>query len=249
VSSTTRSSAVPTVSEIEGRPDPPVGGFGAAVEVRNVSRRFGPVEALRGVDLDVTPGELVLVTGRSGSGKSTLLNVIGGLDEPDGGEVLIDRKPIWRKADLSAARRDLVGFVFQQHLLMDELSARANIEVPLIGAGVPRSARRARAFELLAEVGLNERGDHLPSMLSGGERQRVAVARALANRPRLLLADEPTGALDSVTSARLIELLLSLRNRHGTTMIIVSYDREVRKRADRTVTLVDGRIAPARARG
>ncbi len=216
--------------------------------MRNVSRRFGPVEALRGVDLDVAPGELVLVTGRSGSGKSTLLNVIGGLDEPDGGAVLIDREPIWRQANVSMARRDLVGFVFQQHLLLDELSARANVEVPLIGAGVRRSARRARALELLAEVGLSERAEHLPSMLSGGERQRVAVARALANRPRLLLADEPTGALDSVTSAQLIELLVSLRDSRGTTMIIVSYDPEVRKRADRTVTLVDGRIASARVR-
>jgi len=224
-------------------------GSGAAVEVRNVSRRFGAVEALSGVDLQVAPGELVLVTGRSGSGKSTLLNLIGGLDEPDGGAVLIDREPIWRKANPSAARRDLVGFVFQQHLLLDELSARANVEVPLIGAGVPRSTRHARALELLAEVGLSERGGHLPSMLSGGERQRVAVARALANRPRLLLADEPTGALDSVTSTRLIELLVSLRDSHGTTMIIVSYDPEIRQRADRTVTFVDGRIMPARTRG
>jgi putative ABC transport system ATP-binding protein len=138
-----------------------------------------------------------------------------------------------------------VGFVFQQHLLLGELSARANVEVPLIGAGAPRNARRARALQLLAEVGLSERAEHLPSMLSGGERQRVAVARALANRPRLLLADEPTGALDSVTSRRLIELLVSLRDSHGTTMIIVSYDPEVRTRADRIMTLVDGRIASA----
>ena len=249
MSSSTRASARRTVTEIEGLPDPPVGGSGAAVEVRNVSRRFGPVEALRGVDLDVAPGELVLVTGRSGSGKSTLLNLVGGLDEPDSGAVLIDRRPIWQQANVSVARRDLVGFVFQQHLLLDELTARANVEVPLIGAGVPRSERRTRALELLAEVGLSDRVEHLPSMLSGGERQRVAVARALANRPRLLLADEPTGALDSVTSARLIELLVSLRDSHGTTMIIVSYDPAVRERADRIVTLVDGCIGSARARG
>ena len=183
----------------------------------------------------------MLVTGRSGSGKSTLLHVIGGLDRPDGGAVLIDREPIWRRANVSVTRRELVGFVFQQHLLLDELSARANVEVPLIGAGVSRSARRTRALELLEEVGLSDRVEHLPSMLSGGERQRVAVARALANHPRLLLADEPTGALDSATSARLIDLLVSLRDSYGTTMIIVSYDAEVRKRADRTVTLVDGR--------
>ena len=113
----------------------------------------------------------MLVTGRSGSGKSTLLNVIGGLDQPDGGLVLIDREPIWQKANLSLARRDLVGFVFQQHLLLAELSAQGNVEVPLIGAGVPRRERRTRALELLAEVGLSDRGSHLPSMLSGGERQ------------------------------------------------------------------------------
>jgi len=216
--------------------------------VRDVSKRFGPIEALRGVDLDVAPGELTLVTGQSGSGKSTLLNLIGGLDTPDAGAVLIDREPIWRQSNVTAARRDLVGFVFQRHLLLDELSARANVEVPLIGAGVSRGTRRALALELLAEVGLSERAEHLPSMLSGGERQRVAVARALANSPRLLLADEPTGALDSVTSGRLIELLVSLRETRGTTMIIVSYDPEVRKRADRAVTLVDGRITPARMR-
>ena len=233
-----------TVTGAEGVTDPPAGGSagpGAAVEVRNVSKRFGPIEALCGVDLEVAPGELMLVTGRSGSGKSTLLHVIGGLDRPDAGAVLIDREPIWRRANVSVTRRELVGFVFQQHLLLDELSARANVEVPLIGAGVSRSARRTRALELLEEVGLSDRVEHLPSMLSGGERQRVAVARALANHPRLLLADEPTGALDSATSARLIDLLVSLRDSYGTTMIIVSYDAEVRKRADRTVTLVDGR--------
>ena len=215
---------------------------GARVQVRHATRRFGTITALEDVDLGVDAGELVVITGRSGSGKSTLLNLIGGLDQPDSGSVLIDEEPIWRGAELVQARRELVGFVFQQHLLLGELSARVNVEVPLIGAGIAARARRARACALLDEVGLGDRVDHLPAMLSGGERQRVAVARALANRPRLLIADEPTGALDSVTSRRIIDLLADIRMRHGMTMIIVSYDPELRDRADRTVTLIDGRI-------
>jgi putative ABC transport system ATP-binding protein len=139
-----------------------------------------------------------------------------------------------------------VGFVFQQHLLLGELSARMNVEVPLIGAGMPRAARRARALEPLAEVELGHRADHPPSMLSGGERQRVGVARALANAPRLLVADEPTGALDSVTASHLIDVLVRLRDSHRMTVIVVSYDPEVRGRADRTVTLLDGRISSPR---
>jgi putative ABC transport system ATP-binding protein len=213
------------------------------VLVENVSRRFGTIQALCNVRLEVAPGELLVITGRSGSGKSTLLNLIGGLDHPDSGRVLIDREAIWQRSSILSARRELVGFVFQQHLLMGELSARMNVEVPLIGAGVSRGARRARALELLAEVDLGDRADHLPSMLSGGERQRVAVARALANAPRLLVADEPTGALDSVTASRMIDLLVRLRDSHGMTVIVVSYDPEVRNRADRTVTLLDGRIS------
>jgi putative ABC transport system ATP-binding protein len=215
---------------------------GARVQVRHATRRFGTITALQDVDLQVDAGELVVITGRSGSGKSTLLNLIGGLDQPDSGSVLIDDEPIWRGDELVQARRELVGFVFQQHLLLGELSARVNVEVPLIGAGIAARARRAQACALLDEVGLGDRADHLPSMLSGGERQRVAVARALANRPRLLIADEPTGALDSVTSRRIVDLLADLRLRHGMTMIIVSYDSELRDRADRTVILIDGRI-------
>lgn len=143
------------------------------------------------------------------------------------------------------ARRELVGFVFQQDLLVSELTARANVEVPLIGAGIPAARRRRRALELLDEVDLGDRAEHLPSMLSGGERQRVAVARALANSPRMLLGDEPTGALDSLTASRIVELFLRLRDLHGMTVIVVSYDPEVQDRADRTLTLLDGRIAPS----
>jgi predicted ABC-type transport system involved in lysophospholipase L1 biosynthesis ATPase subunit len=136
----------------------------------------------------------------------------------------------------------VVGFVFQSHLLLESLPARANVEVPLIGAGIHRRERHRRALELLGEVGLAERAGHLPSELSGGERQRVAVARALANQPRLLLADEPTGALDSGTSARVLDLLFNLRDRLGMTLVVVSYDASVGARADRTLTLADGRL-------
>jgi len=208
-----------------------------------VSRRFVDVEALRDVSLHVAPGELVAVTGRSGSGKSTLLNLISGLDRPTEGRVLIDGVDIAEGRRDERARRKLIGFVFQQHLLLSELTAQLNVEVPLIGAGVPARERRRRALELLDEVGLAHRAQHRPATLSGGERQRVAVARSLANGPRLLLADEPTGALDSANSQRIIELLATLRARHGMTVIVVSYDTAVYAHADRTMTILDGRLA------
>jgi putative ABC transport system ATP-binding protein len=225
-----------------GEKSRPEGAPGALVDVDRIGRNFGPIVALRDVSLRAVPGELLVVTGRSGSGKSTLLNLIGGLDQPSVGRVLIDGEPIWEGPHIVKARRELVGFVFQQHLLLNELSAQANVEVPLIGAGVSRRERHRRALELLEQVDLLDRAEHLPSMLSGGERQRVAVARALANSPRLLLADEPTGSLDSVNATRIIELLVRLREREGMTVIIVSYDPAVGARADRTVTLLDGQL-------
>ncbi|HEY7890781.1 MAG TPA: ABC transporter ATP-binding protein [Solirubrobacteraceae bacterium] len=215
---------------------------GADVVVDDVSKSFGRIAALRGVSLRLKPGEAVAMAGRSGSGKSTLLALIGGLERPDTGRVLIDGQPIWAQPRPARARREVVGFVFQRHLLLGALSARANVEVPLIGAGAHRAARHERAMSLLEEVGLADRAEHLPSELSGGERQRVAVARALANEPRLLLADEPTGALDSVTSERVFDLLFRLRDRLGMTLFVVSYDRSVGDRADRAITLTDGQI-------
>jgi putative ABC transport system ATP-binding protein len=215
---------------------------GAAVSVEGVGKSFGRIAALRGVSLRVEPGEAVALTGRSGSGKSTLLSLLGGLEQPDAGRVRIDGRAIWREPHPARARRELVGFIFQRHLLLGTLSARANVEVALIGAGVRHAERRRRALQLLEEVGLADRAEHLPSELSGGERQRVAVARAVANEPRLLLADEPTGALDSRTSERVLDLLFGLREEHGMTMVVVSYDRAVGARADRTVTLIDGQI-------
>jgi putative ABC transport system ATP-binding protein len=218
---------------------------GAAVIVDHASKSFGRISALRDVSLKVDPGEAIAISGRSGSGKSTLLTLIGGLEQPDNGQILIDGQPIWKQPRPARARREIVGFIFQRHLLLGTLSARANVEVPLIGAGVRPAERRRRALALLADVGLADRADHLPSELSGGERQRVAVARALANQPRLLLADEPTGALDSITSERVLDLLFRLRDRLGMTMLVVSYDRVVGSRADRTVTLMDGQFTPS----
>jgi len=212
------------------------------VRLSGVSKRYGRISAVLAVDLQIGPGEFVWITGRSGSGKSTLLNLIGGLETPDEGEVLIDSHPVWREGNISEHRRKLVGFVFQHHLLLPMLSARANVEVPLIGAGVHRRERARRALDLLAEVGLTDRAEHRPEELSGGERQRVAVARALVNEPRLLLADEPTGALDTATSERLLDLLFSIRERHRTTMVMVSYDPLVEKRADRIYRMLDGRL-------
>jgi putative ABC transport system ATP-binding protein len=215
---------------------------GAEVVVDSVAKSFGKVSALRGVSLRIAPSEAVLITGRSGSGKSTLLALIGGLEDPDAGRVLVDGRAIWSQPHPAHLRRELVGFVFQRHLLLEALSARANVEVPLIGTGARARERRRRSLELLGEVGLADRAEHLPSQLSGGERQRVAVARALANEPRLLLADEPTGALDSGTSERILDLIFGLRDRLGMTMVVVSYDPAIGARADRTVTLIDGQI-------
>jgi predicted ABC-type transport system involved in lysophospholipase L1 biosynthesis ATPase subunit len=213
---------------------------GAEVLAEGVSKSFGRISALREASLRVSPGEAVVITGRSGSGKSTLLALIGGLDRPDRGRVTIDGEPIWNDTHPARARREVVGFVFQRHLLLQTLSAQANVEVPLLGAGMHRAQRRERARELLDDVGLAERATHIPAQLSGGERQRVAIARALANEPRLLLADEPTGALDSTTSERILDLLFGLRDRLGMTMILVSYDAAIGARADRTVTIADG---------
>jgi putative ABC transport system ATP-binding protein len=214
------------------------------VVVDRVSRTFdGRIHALQDVSLHVRPGEVVLITGRSGSGKSTLLSLIGGLDKPDAGTVTVDGVSVADVEDVTRFRREVVGFVFQLHHLLPVLTAQGNVEVALLGAGVAQPERRERALALLGEVGLSERADHLPVKLSGGERQGVAIARALANRPRLLLADEPTGALDSASTRGVLDLLRGVRDRHGTTVIVVSHDPIVRELADRTLTMADGRLS------
>jgi ABC-type lipoprotein export system ATPase subunit len=216
---------------------------GAEVIVEHVSKSYDSrIAAVRDASLRLAPGEFASLTGPSGCGKSTLLNLIGGLARPDSGSIVVHGVSVPELERPAEYRRTTVGFVFQLHHLLPMLTAGGNVEVPLIGAGLGRRERRERARELLAEVGLGERVDHLPSQLSGGERQRVAVARALANRPRLLLADEPTGALDSDSSRRVLDLLATLRARHGMTMLVVSYDPEVGRHADRTLGMADGRI-------
>jgi putative ABC transport system ATP-binding protein len=217
-------------------------GGGAEVLVEGVVKTYGTVAALRGVSFRAAPGEFVVVAGPSGSGKSTLLNLIGTLDQPDSGSIAVGGQPVPSPREAVEFRRRLVGFVFQDNLLLPYLSAQTNVETALLATGVAREARQARAQQLLAEVGLEGRVRHLPSELSAGERQRVAIARALANEPRLLLADEPTGALDSASSDRVLALLSAMRKRHGMTMIIATHDDAVTRRADRVLRLVDGRI-------
>ena len=203
----------------------------------------GRIQALRDVSLRLEPGELVALTGPSGSGKSTLLQLIGGLDHPDSGDVRVDGVSVPGLAHPARFRRDVIGFVFQLHHLLPHLSARANVELAMIGTGRGKAERSDRAIQLLGEVGLGDRADARPSELSGGERQRIAVARAVANEPRLLLADEPTGALDTVSGARVLDLMETMRHRRGTTMLVVSYDPAVAERAGRELRLTDGRLA------
>jgi putative ABC transport system ATP-binding protein len=216
---------------------------GVSVIVQDVVKRYGPIVALRGVSLTVPEGEFLAIRGPSGAGKSTLLNLIGTLDWPDSGAISVGGRPVPSPREAVEFRRRLVGFVFQDHLLLPYLSAQSNVETALLATGVARHERVARARELLAEVGLIDRARHLPSELSAGERQRVAIARALANAPRLLLADEPTGALDSAAGGRVLDLLATTRDRHGMTLIIASHDPAVPARADRVTTLVDGRLS------
>jgi putative ABC transport system ATP-binding protein len=215
---------------------------GAAVAVENVVKSFGPIQALRDVSLAIAAAEFVTITGPSGSGKSTLLNLIGSLDRPDSGAIMVAGMPVPEPRHGVEFRRRMVGFVFQDNLLLPYLSAQSNIEAALLAGGIGHRERRRRSSELLAEVGLLDRAGHLPSQLSGGQRQAVALARALANRPRLLLADEPTGALDSASGARALGLLASMREHHGMTVLVVSHDAAVAQRADRVVHLVDGRV-------
>ena len=217
---------------------------GAEVVVDHVSRSFedGSIAALVDVTFRVTEGEFIAVTGPSGCGKSTLLNLIGALDRPDSGEIDVAGQRV-SDVDGAAYRASVVGFVFQFHNLIPTLTAAENVQLPMLGRGIGRGERVARAQGLLDEVGLSERRTAYPPTLSGGERQRVALARALANQPRLLLADEPTGALDTATGGQIVELLQRVRAQRGTTIVLVTNDPEVAGAADRTLRIRDGRIA------
>jgi ABC-type lipoprotein export system ATPase subunit len=196
------------------------------------------------VSLQIKPGEFVSLMGPSGSGKSTLLNLIGALDRPDSGSIVVGGRRIDGMENSSEYRATVVGFVFQLHNLIPTLNALENVQVPMLGHHRSRKVREERARELLTEVGLSHRLHANPGTLSGGERQRVAIARALANRPCLLLADEPTGALDSVTGERIMALLKRLRDQHQMTTLVVTNDPAVGAAADRVYRIRDGRVEP-----
>ncbi|HKY84958.1 MAG TPA: ABC transporter ATP-binding protein [Anaerolineales bacterium] len=214
------------------------------IEAQEVVRVYGDgaeVRALDGVDLHVARGELVAVMGPSGSGKSTLLNVLGALDRPTSGRVLINGVDLAEIEDEDAFRAHTVGFVFQLHNLLPTLTALENVEIPMLGK-LAGEARRVRGEELLGLVGLADRAGHLPSELSGGQRQRVAVARALANDPPLVLADEPTGNLDTGAGRELMTLLRQLNQTKGTTFVVVTHDHAVARQTNRVIVMQDGKI-------
>ena len=216
-------------------------------EARGLTKSFdgGSVAALRGVDFHVREGEFVAVVGPSGCGKTTLLQLLGSLDRPSSGTLTYRGKSIANLPDPSEYRAREIGFIFQAFHLLPTFTVVENVQIPMFEGGLSRSERAGRALELLKDVGLEHRLKHFPSELSGGERQRVAVARSLANRPSVLLADEPTGNLDSENAAHVVELLLRLHKELGTTLILVTHDLTIAALAARTVRMKDGRIVEA----
>jgi len=216
----------------------------ALISARGLRRTFddGRVEALRGVDLDVPPGEFVAIQGPSGCGKTTLLQLLGALDSPSDGHIVVNGARLDEIDDLSAFRARTVGFVFQASHLLPTLSAVENVQVPMFEMPWRAAERRRRAAALLDAVGLSDRLHHRPANLSGGERQRVAIARSLANEPALLLADEPTGNLDTGTTSRTLALLENLHHDRRMTLVIVTHDAAVAGRASRVLHMLDGRI-------
>jgi ABC-type lipoprotein export system ATPase subunit len=215
-----------------------------ALEVHNLYKSYdeGRIEALRGVGLSISAGEYIAVTGPSGSGKSTLLHMLGGLDSPTSGEVLFRRARLGLAIDLDTYRAQNVGFIFQAFHLIPTLRAIENLQVPMLALNRPGVDRVARAGELLREMDMKHRAEQYPNQLSAGERQRVAVARALANDPEILLADEPTGNLDSVNSTRIMEMLIGIQRRRGMTLIVVTHEREIAHAASRLIRMRDGKI-------
>jgi putative ABC transport system ATP-binding protein len=217
------------------------------IELERVCRTFDvggrPVHALVDVDERIEAGEHIAVMGPSGSGKSTLLNIVGCLDRPSSGSYRLDGGEVANlgEAALSDIRRNLIGFVFQSYHLVPRLDSRGNVELPMVFAGLPRSERRARADRALEAVDMADRADHRPDQLSGGERQRVAIARATVMQPRILLADEPTGNLDSKSGSQVLDLLDRM-NGDGLTLVVVTHDPGVGRRADRVLRMFDGKI-------
>ncbi len=214
------------------------------IHVENIVKRFGELEVLHGLSFSVERGEIVSIVGASGAGKSTLLQIIGTLMLPDAGSVTINGRDVAGMSDneLSEFRNCHVGFVFQSHHLLEEFSAVENVMMPMLIAGVKRAEAQRRATELLELVQMSHRLEHRPSALSGGEQQRVAIARALANNPSVVLADEPTGNLDTATRDEIQRLFFDLRERTNQTFIIVTHDEALAEKSDRKIVMSDGRI-------
>lgn len=214
------------------------------IEIKGVTKSFGSLQVLKGIDLRIEKGEIVSIVGLSGAGKTTLLQILGTLDKPDSGSVVVDgiETSTLSTNKLSEFRNTHLGFVFQFHQLLPEFTAIENIMIPAYIAGMKPKEARSRAEELLAFMGLSDRATHKPNELSGGEKQRVAVARALMNNPAVILADEPSGSLDSKNKEELHKLFFELRDKFGQTFVIVTHDETLATLTDRTIHLKDGRI-------
>ena len=214
------------------------------LQAKALTREFdeGRVRALRGVDFTINQGEFIAITGPSGCGKSTLLQLLGALDQPTSGELFYRGNSILDDPNPAAYRASEIGFIFQAFHLLPTFTAAENVQLPMFESNRSASKRRERARELLKLVGLEQRLDHFPSKLSGGERQRVAIARSLANEPSLLLADEPTGNLDSKNAHTVLDLIIRLQQEHGRTMVMVTHDPTIAQRAGRILRMMDGRI-------
>ena len=214
------------------------------IQLQGITKSFGSLQVLRGIDLNIDKGEIVSIVGPSGAGKTTLLQIMGTLNAPDSGTITIDGILVSRmkEKELSAFRNNHIGFVFQFHQLLPEFTALENVMIPAFIAGVGQKEATASALELLEFMGLTDRAGHKPNELSGGEKQRVAVARALINHPAVILADEPSGSLDTHNKEELHQLFFDLRNRFGQTFVIVTHDEGLARITDRTVHMVDGEI-------
>lgn len=214
------------------------------IQLEGITKSFGSLQVLKGIDLEIAKGEVVSIVGPSGAGKTTLLQIMGTLDKPDSGRIVLNGKEVNRlkEKDLSAFRNREIGFVFQFHQLLPEFTAVENVMMPALIQGKPMGTARKEALDILAFLGLSERGSHKPAELSGGEKQRVAVARALVNHPAVILADEPSGSLDTQNKGELHQLFFDLRDKLGQTFVIVTHDEELATQTDRTIHLVDGRI-------